>query len=265
MRSSRQKLSPEDKEMMREFEITDDESSASDLARMGRDQRGRVPDVPGQTEEDDADASETEDAAVAEHTSTRTAQPALARPQNDCWVWTGTDKICRYHRRPRLVSFVPTSSDCPVDLNKLSNERRTCAYNIATRRSLEKHDDWRKPGNRCCHPFSMQSNEDSSDGDYDLNKWCGFTEFTVLEDSAPATQWTEERLLIEYCCGENSRLGNPRNFVDSACTVLRLTEKDDMRTKRDCETHLVSSRTSRVNILRYGAPFLAPGGHHGST
>ena len=66
MGSSRQKLSPEDKEMMREFEITDDESSASDLARMRRDQRGRVPDALGQDEADDADTSEQEDAAVAE-------------------------------------------------------------------------------------------------------------------------------------------------------------------------------------------------------
>ena len=64
--------------MMRALEITDDESSASDLARMGRDQRGRVPDVPGQTEEDDADASEMEDAAVAERASSGPTQSVPA-------------------------------------------------------------------------------------------------------------------------------------------------------------------------------------------
>eukprot|EP00959_Pyramimonas_sp_CCMP1952_P171636 3586804-Pyramimonas_sp.AAC.1 len=27
----------------------------------------------------------------------------------------------------------------------------------------------------------------------------------------------EERLKLEYCCGPNSKIGDPRNFVDNSC------------------------------------------------
>eukprot|EP00959_Pyramimonas_sp_CCMP1952_P180289 3770150-Pyramimonas_sp.AAC.1 len=46
----------------------------------------------------------------------------------------------------------------------------------------------------------------------------------------PATQWTGYRLLFEYCCGLQSRIGPPMNFVDDSCVVIRYTEKEDMRT-----------------------------------
>ena len=133
--------------MMEEFEITGDESSASDLTRMGRDQRGRVPDAPGQNEEDDADASEEEDAAVAERAKAGPTQSVPPRQDTDFWTWTGPNKLRRTHRVPRLVTFMPASNDCPVDPSKLASNRRTCACNVATRRSLEKHDDWRAPAN----------------------------------------------------------------------------------------------------------------------
>ena len=115
------------------------------------------------------------------------------------------------------------------------------------------------------HPFEMHSNDDSSDGDYRLNKWCGFTEFTVLEDSAPATQWTGERLLIEYCCGEQSRLGNPRNFVDNACKVIRLTEKDDMRTKKGLQKALKIVKGFKGKHIALWVLFRVLGDRHGST
>ena len=130
------------------------------------------------------------------------------------------------HHAPRLVVFTPVRTGCPVDIGRLSDTRRTYAYNLTTRRSVDRLDNWRDSDSTYYHPFEMTSNEDSSDGDYRLNKWWGFTEFTIADDSAPATQWSGERLLIEYCCGEQSRLGNPRNFVDNACQVVRLTEKD---------------------------------------
>eukprot|EP00959_Pyramimonas_sp_CCMP1952_P326136 6826566-Pyramimonas_sp.AAC.2 len=33
-----------------------------------------------------------------------------------------------------------------------------------------------------------------------------------------------------YCCGPQSRIGDPKNFVDNSCKVIRYTEKEDMRT-----------------------------------
>eukprot|EP00959_Pyramimonas_sp_CCMP1952_P395015 8276141-Pyramimonas_sp.AAC.1 len=41
---------------------------------------------------------------------------------------------------------------------------------------------------------------------------------------------TGERLLLEYCCGLQSRIGDPRSFVDNSRKVIRYTEKEDMRT-----------------------------------
>ena len=37
-------------------------------------------------------------------------------------------------------------------------------------------------------------------------------------------------LLIDFCCGPDSRLGNSANMVDDLCKVVRLTEEQDMTT-----------------------------------
>eukprot|EP00959_Pyramimonas_sp_CCMP1952_P270062 5645744-Pyramimonas_sp.AAC.1 len=63
-----------------------------------------------------------------------------------------------------------------------------------------------------------------------LSRWTGYTEVRIREDCALATQWTGERFLLEYCCGPQSRIGDPENFVDNSCKVIRYTEKKDMRT-----------------------------------
>eukprot|EP00959_Pyramimonas_sp_CCMP1952_P447874 9378240-Pyramimonas_sp.AAC.1 len=36
----------------------------------------------------------------------------------------------------------------------------------------------------------------------------------------------------KYCCGSESRIGNPTNFTDNSCEVIRYTEKEDMRTDK---------------------------------
>ena len=40
---------------------------------------------------------------------------------------------------------------------------------------------------------------------------------------------SHKRTIVEFCCGENSRLGQPRLGLPG-CKVIRLTAKDDLRT-----------------------------------
>ena len=48
--------------------------------------------------------------------------------------------------------------------------------------------------------------------------------------SAAVGKEETERLVMEYCCSPESKLGNPSNFADNNCKVIRYTEEDDMRT-----------------------------------
>eukprot|EP00959_Pyramimonas_sp_CCMP1952_P011239 235467-Pyramimonas_sp.AAC.1 len=83
------------------------------------------------------------------------------------------------------------------------------------------------------------------------------TEFWIREDCAPATQWTRERILLECCCGSQSRIGDPTNFVDNPCKVIRYTEKEDMRTNEGLSIALNGINTFKGNILRCGVLCLA--------
>ena len=42
---------------------------------------------------------------------------------------------------------------------------------------------------------------------------------------------SRKRLLLEFCCGPESKLGNRSNMVDNDCVVIRLTEEHDMTTE----------------------------------
>ena len=118
---------------------------------MGRDQRGRVPDALGQEEADDADTSEPEDSAVAERAKAGSTQSIPQR--KDFWCWTAPDKLCRMHYVPRLVAYTPVRMGCPVDAGKLSDTRRTYAYNLTTRRSVKKVRPLARPRQHVLSPF----------------------------------------------------------------------------------------------------------------
>eukprot|EP00959_Pyramimonas_sp_CCMP1952_P438817 9186928-Pyramimonas_sp.AAC.1 len=56
-------------------------------------------------------------------------QPAAAAnfsDKRDEWVRQG-QSLKRWHYVPRLVAFMPAIGDCPVDLDKLDDTRRTYA------------------------------------------------------------------------------------------------------------------------------------------
>eukprot|EP00959_Pyramimonas_sp_CCMP1952_P157257 3288556-Pyramimonas_sp.AAC.1 len=124
----------------------------------------------------------------------------------------------RWHSVPRLVTLMPAIGDCPAP--RLTQQGLT----------VDRSDNWRDKEGTYHRPFEYNPNGDSSDGDYCPSRWTGYTESWIREDCAPATQWTGERLLSEYCCGPQSRIGDPKNAVDNPCKVIRYTEKKDVRT-----------------------------------
>eukprot|EP00959_Pyramimonas_sp_CCMP1952_P381581 7995659-Pyramimonas_sp.AAC.1 len=116
-----------------------------------------------------------------------------------------------------------------MDPEKLDDRRRIYAITTQQGLTVDRADNWRDGDNKYQHPFEHNSNGDSSDGDYSPSRWTGYTEFWIREDCAPATQWTGERLLLEYCRAPRSRIGNPKNSVDNSCKVIGYTETEDMR------------------------------------
>ena len=171
------------------FDMTEseNESNASDLARMGRDLRGRVP-----------DAGQRENRRV-EHNPEIGAEPARAEPEGDITGSCASSRLCeavqeekhseflsnssglnllpppaapampaeprrrtrkqcrepaellaaaaqsqarkdhwtqfgrrlrRWHLTPRLVTFTPVNTGCPVDPDDLADNRRTFAFNL---------------------------------------------------------------------------------------------------------------------------------------
>eukprot|EP00959_Pyramimonas_sp_CCMP1952_P006079 127258-Pyramimonas_sp.AAC.1 len=48
--------------------------------------------------------------------------------KRDEWKRQG-QSLTRYHYVPRLVTFMPTIGECPVELDKLDDKRRTYAVN----------------------------------------------------------------------------------------------------------------------------------------
>ena len=54
---------------------------------------------------------------------------------------------------------------------------------------------------------------------------------TVPAAPAPVSRSTNHRRIVEFCTSEDSRIGSSRNFVDSNCEVVRITEKHDGTTR----------------------------------
>ena len=50
------------------------------------------------------------------------------------------------------------------------------------------------------------------------------------EKSASPAEVSHNRTLVEFCCGPNSVLGTPSK-ASTGCSVIRLTEDDDVTTK----------------------------------
>eukprot|EP00959_Pyramimonas_sp_CCMP1952_P072044 1504584-Pyramimonas_sp.AAC.1 len=61
-----------------------------------------------------------------------------------------------------------------------------------------------------------------------------------------------ERLILEDCCGPHGKIGNPRNFVDNSCRVIRYTGSEDMRTEKGTNKAFTDIRELRGNIFRFG-------------
>eukprot|EP00959_Pyramimonas_sp_CCMP1952_P298031 6234375-Pyramimonas_sp.AAC.1 len=144
------------------------------------------------------------------------AAVASFQDRTDMWTQQG-QSLKSLHFVPRLVTFMPANSDCPIGPERLDDRRRTSAINTQQGLTVDRADSWRDEDNKYHHPFEHNSNRGSSDGDYHPCRWTGWTEFRIWEDCAPATQWTGERLMLECCCGPQSRIGNPKNFVDNSC------------------------------------------------
>eukprot|EP00959_Pyramimonas_sp_CCMP1952_P089374 1869552-Pyramimonas_sp.AAC.1 len=106
--------------------------------------------------------------------------------RKDTWTQQGQN-LKRWHFIPRLVTFMPVTSDCPIDPERLDDRRRTYAINTQQGWTVDRADNWRDEDNKYHHQFEHISNGDSSDGDYCPSIWTGYTEFWIREDCAPAT------------------------------------------------------------------------------
>eukprot|EP00959_Pyramimonas_sp_CCMP1952_P334620 7007369-Pyramimonas_sp.AAC.1 len=56
--------------------------------------------------------------------------------------------LTRYHYVPRLVTFMPAIGDCPVELDKLDDERRTYAVNSQQGLTIDRIGNWRDEESR---------------------------------------------------------------------------------------------------------------------
>ena len=189
------------------FEVSDSESNASDLARMGRDQRGRVPDV-GQNEDKTTTTNEPNiDIAVPAPPQPRhsrkarrqcrepaelLAAVAQSQSRKDYWTRHGR-KLRRWHLTPRLVTFTPVNTGCPVD--DLDDNRRTFAFNLQLGITADSTDSWRNEDGPYRRPFGHLEDGESSDGDWYPSRWTGWTDFWVREDCVPARELNGDRLL----------------------------------------------------------------------
>eukprot|EP00959_Pyramimonas_sp_CCMP1952_P403590 8457165-Pyramimonas_sp.AAC.1 len=71
--------------------------------------------------------------------------------------------LTRHHYVPRIVTFMPTIGDCPVELDKLDDQRRTHAVNSQQGLTIDRTDNWRDEESRYHHPCDYDSDGDSSD------------------------------------------------------------------------------------------------------
>eukprot|EP00959_Pyramimonas_sp_CCMP1952_P123069 2572689-Pyramimonas_sp.AAC.1 len=79
------------------------------------------------------------------------------------------------------------NTDCPVDPDRLADQRRTYAINVRHGFTIDRADNWRAEDVKYHRPFEQNSNADSSDGDYHPSRWTDWAEFWIRDDCAPAT------------------------------------------------------------------------------
>ena len=97
-------------------------------------------------------------------------QVTCSGTEDDYWLQGSENSIIRVHTTPRLSLFVPSPSDCPFPLNKLSEQRKTHVRwtQHSSIDAPEEHlyvDNWKEPS------VSLK------------DRWTGATVFTVMVDS----------------------------------------------------------------------------------
>eukprot|EP00959_Pyramimonas_sp_CCMP1952_P460420 9479817-Pyramimonas_sp.AAC.1 len=69
---------------------------------------------------------------------------AAANCQNKKDHWTQRGKrLRRWHFAPRLVALTPVNTDCPVDPDRLADQRRTYAIHLHHGLTIDRTDCWR--------------------------------------------------------------------------------------------------------------------------
>eukprot|EP00959_Pyramimonas_sp_CCMP1952_P456377 9473069-Pyramimonas_sp.AAC.1 len=74
---------------------------------------------------------------------------------------------------------MPAIGDCPVDPEKLDYRRRAYAVDAKQGLTVDRVDNWRGKESQNHRPCEYISNVESSDGDYCLSRWTGYTEFWI--------------------------------------------------------------------------------------
>ena len=75
---------------------------------------------------------------------------------------------------------------------------------------------------------------------------------TTTSTAAPSLPAPTTRRLVEFCCGNNSKLGQPTNS-SRGCEVVRLTETDDVTTTAGLQTALRSVSDPTGGLLLWAS------------
>ena len=142
-----------------------------------------------------------------------TPPPAEARVNDglvDEWIIIGK-RVIRQFRKPRLVTFTPHNTGCPVDPNRLKARRVTHCINVETGEIVECEDDWKT----CQRPYfnPLDSGE----------RWTGWTEFEIEDEEVNEPMGQQEdgsKMVFE----DGSKKAPKRKAED---------EGDDERAKRE--------------------------------
>eukprot|EP00959_Pyramimonas_sp_CCMP1952_P334513 7005457-Pyramimonas_sp.AAC.1 len=70
----------------------------------------------------------------------------------DQWTQRG-QSLKRWHFVPRLVTFIPANTDCPIDPDWLDDRRRTYAINTQHGLIIDRAGSWRDEDSKYHHPF----------------------------------------------------------------------------------------------------------------
>ena len=113
--------------------------------------------------------SEAKEKETQPKPNTPPPEGARIKDLGDDWVTQGR-KIIRQLRKPRLVTFTPVNTSCPIDVGKLKGRRLTHAVNLGTGEIKVIEDDWKS----AVHPYFNQFGTNA--------RWTGWTEFEIEEE-----------------------------------------------------------------------------------